>query len=173
MKLSDEQPQCIRYEVTDHPAQADLAAIDDALEAFNKAAAELDKVCHLACFARLPDGIIIGGAVARTWGECCELRQVWVDEKHRRHGVGRQLAQRVEAEARVRGCRLIYLETFSFQAPEFYRRLGFESVCEFHGFPDGIIKYIMRKTSEVRLTARPSPQPSPPMGYLFSVREDS
>ena len=45
-----------------------------------------------------------------------------------------------------RGCTIIYLETFSFQAPSLYRSLGYEPVCQFEGFDQEIIKYIMSKT---------------------------
>jgi N-acetylglutamate synthase-like GNAT family acetyltransferase len=60
--------------------------------------------------------------------------------------VGHRLVQLVEQEARNRGCSSMYLETFSFQSPEFYRSLGFESECEFDGFPNGIVKHVMRKS---------------------------
>jgi hypothetical protein len=54
--------------------------------------------------------------------------------------------QLVEEEARRRGCVLIFLETFSFQAPNLYRELGFEPACELAGFPGGVVKYVMRKS---------------------------
>lgn len=139
-------PEGIRFDVTDNPEREDATLIDQTLESFNQTAAPLHSVRRPACFARLADGRVIGGAVARTWGQCCELQQIWVDDEHRRRGIGLQLARRVEAEARTRGCILVYLETFSFQAPAFYRRLGYQTACEFNGFPDGIVKYTMCKS---------------------------
>jgi GNAT superfamily N-acetyltransferase len=131
---------------TDSPNATDIAAVDDGLEASNRDAAEdLADVRPLACFARLQTGKLIGGAIARTWGECCELRQLWVDPSHRRRGIGRRLIEMVEQEARRRGCTLMYLETFSFQAPQLYLSSGLTVACEFRGFPDNVIKYILRK----------------------------
>lgn len=138
-------PDELTFDTTDDPPRPDAATVDQSLDAFNRSAGGIGGVRPLACFARSADGVLLGGAIARTWGQCCELQQLWVNEPHRRHGVGRRLVQLVEAEARRRGCTLLYLETFSFQAPEFYRRLGFEPACEFTGFPEGIVKYVMRK----------------------------
>jgi ribosomal protein S18 acetylase RimI-like enzyme len=135
----------IVWEQTDAPAAADVASIDDGLETSNRTAADLASVRPLACFARLASGELIGGAIARTWGECCELQQLWVDHSHRRRGIGRRLVQMVEHEARCRGCALLYLETFSFQAPHLYLSQGFVVTSEFRGFPDGVVKYVLRK----------------------------
>ena len=68
-----------------------------------------------------------------------------MDEPYRRRGVGSRLVRLVEEEARRRGCEVVYLETFSFQAPDLYRRLGYETACEFTGFPGGVVKHVMRK----------------------------
>jgi ribosomal protein S18 acetylase RimI-like enzyme len=76
---------------------------------------------------------------------CCEVQQIWVHDAHRRQGIGRRLMDVAESEAVQRGCTLIYLETFSFQAPKFYQCLGFEIVAEFGGFPESATKAIMRK----------------------------
>jgi GNAT superfamily N-acetyltransferase len=140
----------IKWEQTDAPAAADLAAVDNGLELSNEAAADLSAVRPLACFARLASGELIGGAIARTWGDCCELRQLWVAPPHRRRGIGRHLVEMVEFEARQRGCTLLYLETFSFQMPQLYLSAGFEIACEFRGFPDGVIKYVLRKVVHTR-----------------------
>jgi hypothetical protein len=51
----------------------------------------------------------------------------------------------VETEARARGCALLYLDTFTFQAPAFYLRLGYDVACELEGFPNNVSKFIMRK----------------------------
>ena len=47
--------------------------------------------------------------------------------------------------AAERGATVIYLDTFSFQAPAFYRRCGYESALRIDGFPDGIAKHLMTK----------------------------
>jgi GNAT superfamily N-acetyltransferase len=135
----------IVWEATDSPAAVDSAVVDGGLEMANRAAAGLATVRPLACYARLASGELIGGAVARTWGECCELRQLWVMPQHRRRGIGRKLVEMVEHQALHRGCTVLYLETFSFQVPQLYLSVGFEVACEFRGFPDGIIKYVLRK----------------------------
>ena len=119
--------------------------VDSGLGASNDEAAPLAEVERLACFARMPSGEVIGGVVGRTWGECCELQQVWVDRAHRRKGIGTQLIRRFEANARERGCTTFYLETFSFQAPALYLGLGYAVQFELKGFPQEIAKYLMMK----------------------------
>jgi GNAT superfamily N-acetyltransferase len=52
-----------------------------------------------------------------------------VDEAHRGQGIGRALVEAVEAEARLRGCELLYLTTSDGRddARGFYERLGLEA----------------------------------------------
>lgn len=117
--------------------------VDNGLGQSNAAAAPMDEVVRLSCFAHGASGEIVGGAVGRTWGECCELQQLWVDPAYRRRGVGSKLVRLFEARAAERGCRTFYLDTFSFQAPAFYRKLGYHAAMEIPGFPRGIVRYIM------------------------------
>lgn len=131
---------------TDAPSAADLATVDGGLERHNHAAAPLGDVKAMATFARDPSGNVVGGAVGRTWGACCELLQLWVEDGHRGAGLGSRLLEAFEAHGRSRGCRVFYLTTLSFQAPDFYRRHRYEVLARIDGYPDGIVKYLMRKS---------------------------
>ena len=117
--------------------------VDDGLGDSNAAAAPMHEVRALSAFARASSGAVIGGAVGRTWGECCELQQLWVDPAQRRQGIGARLVREFERRALARGCRTFYLETFSFQAPSLYRSLGYLVAHELHGFAPGVVKYLM------------------------------
>jgi N-acetylglutamate synthase-like GNAT family acetyltransferase len=128
------------------PSDVDVAPIDRGLHAYNQRSADLALIRRFACYARDAEGTLVGGALARWWGTACELQQIWVDEALRRRGIGASLMRKVEATASERGCLLLYLDTFSFQAPEFYYRLGYETACQFDGFPDGGSKFILRKS---------------------------
>jgi hypothetical protein len=48
-----------------------------------------------------------------------------------------------EQRALQGGCRLVYLETFSFQAPAFYTALGYRSALEIGAFGPGFVKHTM------------------------------
>jgi GNAT superfamily N-acetyltransferase len=141
----DETPEELAWEITDRPNREEAGAVDAGLDAFNRAAADIGAVRPLACLARLASGRVIGGAIGRSWGQCCEIQQIWVDESRRHHGVGSRIMRLVEDEARRRGCARVYLDTFTFQAPEFYRRLGYRAIAEIPGFPDGATKFIMAR----------------------------
>jgi len=123
----------------------EAAIVDAGLDAHNSAAAPLHEVTPLSCFARLPTGEVIGGALGRTWGRCCELQQLWVAEEHRAKGVASRLLRQFEERAQTRDCDTFYLTTLSFQAPGFYRKHGYASLAQITGYPDGIAKYLMGK----------------------------
>jgi GNAT superfamily N-acetyltransferase len=133
----------LRLTLHDQPDAADAKIVDDGLGAANDAAAPLHEVRPLACFLRADDGAVVGGAVGRRWGECAELQQLWVRPERRRQGLGARLVRAFEQSAAEAGCRRVYLETFSFQAPSLYRSLGYEMRHTISGFAPGIHKHLM------------------------------
>ena len=143
MTLDADSPVVVWELHDDLPPEAKL--VDAGLGAANDAAAPLHEVRPLCCIARNAEGSVIGGAVGRTWGDCCELQQLWVDQPQRRRGIGSGLLRRFEARGQQRGCRTFYLETFSFQALALYRRHGYAVAAEIAGFGPGISKFLMRK----------------------------
>lgn len=84
------------------------------------------------------DGEYLGGLAARF---ASDLKWVYVEllavaEAGRGKGIGTKLMTRMEADARLRGMQGIWLDTYSFQAPEFYKRLGFSEFGRIDGYPD-------------------------------------
>lgn len=144
--MSATAPPALRFGTSNNPPDDRVAAVDAGLDSHNLAAAPgLRDVRPLAAFAEDAAGRLVGGAVGRTWGGCCELQQLWVDAARRGHGVGTRLLRDFEALARQRGCGTFYLTTLSFQAPDFYRRLGYAVLARIDGYPDGISKFLMQK----------------------------
>jgi ribosomal protein S18 acetylase RimI-like enzyme len=92
------------------------------------------------------NGERVGAAAGYSWGGICELRHVWVREDHRGQGLGSALVEAAVGEARRRGCACVLLSTYDFQAPEFYKRLGFMVVAEIEDKPLGHSEFIMRRT---------------------------
>jgi GNAT superfamily N-acetyltransferase len=70
---------------------------------------------------------------------------LWVKEEHRGQGHGQRLLALAEQEARQRGAKGAYLDTFSFQAPDFYRKKGYEVFGVMQDFPEGHQRYYFRK----------------------------
>ena len=135
-----------RFAISTHDGlPPEAALVDEGLGKDNDAAAPLHEVRPLSCFARERSGRVVGGAVGRWWGACCELQQLWVEPGHRRQGIGTQLVSAFESHARAKGCTSFYLETFSFQAPALYGALGYVIAHTHAVYPHGIVKYLMVK----------------------------
>lgn len=154
----------LTFDIPGEPTPIDAAVVDAGLDSFNRQAADFTTIRRLACFARRSGGAVVGGAVGRYWNQACELQQLWVRDDHRRSTVGTRLLRAFEEGARLRGCKLIYLDTFSFQAPDFYRKLGYRVACELTGFPNGASKLIMTRALDETLEESRR-RPSSPHGY--------
>ena len=98
------------------------------------------------CFIlQTPDQEIVGGVIGATYWDWFHLDLMWVKEEFRGRGYGHRLLALAEDEARRRGARHAHLDTFSFQAPDFYRHRGYEVFGELPDFPTGHRRYFMTK----------------------------
>jgi GNAT superfamily N-acetyltransferase len=107
------------------------------LDQHSKAAGKSFKA-EMVLFEAHEDGRYLGGLAARF---SLDLKWVFVEllavaEEGRGKGIGGQLMARVEQEARLRGMEGIWLDTFSFQAPEFYKRLGYSEFGRIDDYPE-------------------------------------
>jgi GNAT superfamily N-acetyltransferase len=94
---------------------------------------------------RAPSGETLAAFNGHTWGGCCVVSNLWVDDARRRQGLGRSLLEAVEAEAVRRGCAQIVLSTHSFQAPAFYERMGYLKISVIYDRPKGYADIVFVK----------------------------
>ncbi len=123
---------------TDEQAAWEISRfLDERIYAYNVAATNIYDGHLLALTIRDADGGIVAGLSGWTWGGCLGIDYLWVHEAWRGKGYGTRLLQAAEEEAVARGCTLAVLDTHSFQAPEFYRRHGYEIHGAVGGCPAG------------------------------------
>jgi GNAT superfamily N-acetyltransferase len=143
------EPALCRDDVECHELGAFLV---DRIYEFNAKATGYFDGRLLAGCVRDDAGEIVAGFSGHTWGGCCELSLVWVHERHRGQGLGTSLLRSAEAEASARGCVQVVLATHSFQAPEFYERMGYVKAYVIEGRPKGYsdIIYVkaLRRTTD-------------------------
>lgn len=98
------------------------------------------------CFVlQAPDKEIVGGVIGEVYWGWFYLDLLWVNASLRGRGYGHRLLTRAEHEARQRGANHVYLDTFSFQAPDFYERHGYQIFGELPDFPPGHQRYFLTK----------------------------
>ena len=127
------------------PSPADVRVLEERLYQFNVEATGIADGGLYGIFLRDGEGAVIGGAEGWTWGGTCFVRNLFVPAAMRKHGYGSQLMAQIEAMARARQCDKILLETHDFQAPDFYRRLGFILIATIEGSPRGHRKFTFMK----------------------------
>ena len=78
------------------------------------------------CFAAEEDGKILGVITGRAYYNEVHIGDLIVASSVRKGGIGSKLVRAVEDNYRGKGYDKITLTTFGFQAPEFYKKLGYE-----------------------------------------------
>ena len=127
------------------PSADDIRCLEDRIYEFNVQTTGISDGKLFGLFLRDADGVAVGGAHGWTWAKTCYIRFLFVPAHLRKHGHGTRLMRAVELEAQGRGCEQILLETFEFQAPHFYLRLGFEIIARVPNYVRGHDSFTMAK----------------------------
>lgn len=120
--------------------------IGGALTAFNTQMAGDDAGQNLCFVLKSAEDEIVGGVIGATYWDWLYVNLMWVREDLRGQGYGRQLLSLAEEEARQRGAENAYLDTFSFQAPDFYKSMGYQEFGRLEDFPAGHTRYFLTKS---------------------------
>lgn len=92
------------------------------------------------------DGKILAGMIVRMYcWRCIYIDTFWIDESMRGEGLGTLLLEEVERVAKENGSHLIHLDTFDFQAKDFYLAHGYSVFGELEDCPKGHTRYFMSK----------------------------
>ncbi|MGQ8812521.1 GNAT family N-acetyltransferase [Bacillus sp. NA_165.1] len=91
------------------------------------------------------EGKIFGGVTGTMYFYHPYIDFLWVDKSARHDGWGSQLLHKIEEIAKEKGCRLILLDSFSFQAPEFYKKHGYREYGIVEDHPKGHSQHFFEK----------------------------
>ena len=121
------------------------ARLGQELGAFNVAASGIGGQRELTVQVSDERGLV-GGLSGWTWGTCAGVGMFWIREDARRARWGSRLLAAAEREAVARGCTQMVLSSFTFQAPDFYRRHGYVETGRTEGLPvEGMADVHLRK----------------------------
>lgn len=93
------------------------------------------------------NGDILAGinSILYCWN-CLYVDVLWVKEEYRGEGYGSALLKEVEKIAKEKGCTLIHLDTFDFQAKDFYLNNGYKVYGVLDDCPLEHKRYYMKKS---------------------------
>ncbi|WP_207539151.1 GNAT family N-acetyltransferase [Sabulicella rubraurantiaca] len=125
-------------QLSDSPTPEERQAVLDGIVAFNDAATGVKaETMPFAALVKDEAGRTLGGAIGYSRHGWLYIELLHIPEAMRRQGIGTRIIEAAEAEARRRGLLGIHLDTFSFQAPGFYERLGFARMGSLRDHPPG------------------------------------
>lgn len=105
------------------------------IRSYNRSKREAAESEPLNIYVEDDSGELMAGLVAETFGNWLEIEYLFVKEDLRAQGIGSQLLQQAESEAKKRNCRFAFVNTFQFQAPAFYQKHGYKEVFTLKDYP--------------------------------------
>ena len=109
--------------------------IGNLIRSYNRSKREKAESEPLNLYVENDSGEVLAGLVAETFGNWLEIEYLFVKEHLRGQGIGSQLLQRAESEAKKRNCRFAFVNTYQFQAPAFYQKYGYKEVFTLKDYP--------------------------------------
>ena len=109
--------------------------IGDLIRSYNRSKREAAESEPLNIYVEDDSGELMAGLVAETFGNWLEIEYLFVKEDLRAQGIGSQLLQQAESEAKKRNCRFAFVNTYQFQAPAFYQKHGYKEVFTLKDYP--------------------------------------
>ena len=109
--------------------------IGNLIRSYNRSKRETAESEPLNIYVEDDSGELMAGLVAETFGNWLEIEYLFVKEDIRGQGIGSQLLQQAESEAKKRNCRFAFVNTYQFQAPAFYQKYGYKEVFTLKDYP--------------------------------------
>jgi GNAT superfamily N-acetyltransferase len=123
--------------------------LGDKIVAFNKSHAPFtqdNNFVNLNFHIKNENGFVIAGinSLVYCWG-MLHIDVLFIDENYRGQQLGSLLLSKVESEAKSMGASLSHLDTFDWQAKDFYLKAGYEIFGILDACPPGHKRYYMKK----------------------------
>jgi len=118
----------------------DITTILTGINTYNwsKVSAVADLWTSLDYVIKTKNGEQVAGLLAGIgYWNGLEIKVLWVSESHRNQGLGSLILKHVEGIAREKGATIAMLDTFDFQAVDFYLKNGYEKAGLISNFPSG------------------------------------
>lgn len=125
----------MNFKIIDKIEKEDEEIIFQGLLEYNLSKIEDKNPKDLGVFLLNENGEKIAGLVGNTHGNWLFIKYLWVSKELRGKNIGSQILKQAEKTARTRGCKYVFLDTFSFQAPAFYGKYGYKEVFVLENYP--------------------------------------
>ena len=126
-------------------SDAQIESLEDMLDTFDAAHIGF-RIAGRVSLGFFEDGRMIAGVDGcMTAFHILYVSTLFVEENHRRMGLGRQLMEAVEQRAKELGADMIRLDTFNWQGKTFYEALGYEIIGQYENTADGFSEYFFLK----------------------------
>ena len=89
--------------------------------------------------------MLVGGCNGIMYYGCLFIDQLWVADEYRKQKYGTSLIQAAEDLAKQKGCNFSTIETMSWEAIDFYKKVGYYLEFERCGYKDESVLYSLRK----------------------------
>ena len=135
----------MNFKIIDKIEKEDEKIIFQGLLEYNLSKIEDKNPKDLGVFLLNENGEKIAGLIGNTHGNWLSVKYLWVSKELRGRNIGSQILEQTERTARTRGCKYVFLDTFSFQAPAFYRKYGYKEVLVLENYPVSGKRYYLTK----------------------------
>lgn len=125
----------MNFRITDDGNERDIHEIYEMLKEYNLSHREASRNVPLGVFFEDENSKKLAGLTGETFGNWLCIRFLFVSERFRGKGIGSRLLETAEKEAKRRGCKYAFVDTFSFQAPAFYKKHGYQEVFVLEEYP--------------------------------------
>ncbi len=133
----------INYEA--NPKSEDIQVLNDGIMEQAKQKKGMKQLDFFAFLIRDEKGKVIGGCGGDIMYGGLHVGQLWVTESLHGQGYGTELMKKAEELAKKSKCNFIVVNTFDWEALDFYKKLGFYVEFERKGFDKNSVFYFLRK----------------------------
>jgi GNAT superfamily N-acetyltransferase len=135
----------VQLVIEPYAAEALKEVVREGVVLYNVAATGAAEYYPVCLLLKTEHKEVVGGLLGHIWAQCLHVAFLWVAPFLRHHGYGTALLHAAEQLAAERACTMVQLETFSFQAPGFYAKHGYETIAVLPDCPPGHQKHFLKK----------------------------